>query len=51
MGGIPAQVRIEKRTMPREVKIHLILLPMATKKDLLDAFDERLKAWQLASRP
>lgn len=43
--------RFEKRTMPREVKIQLILLPMATKKDLLDAFDERLKAWQLASLP
>ncbi|TQJ35757.1 HamA C-terminal domain-containing protein [Arthrobacter sp. SLBN-122] len=45
------QRRFGKRTMPREVKIHLILLPMATKKDLLDAFDERLKAWQLASMP
>lgn len=43
--------RFERRTMPREIKVHLILLPMATKKDLLEAFDERLKAWQLASRP
>lgn len=43
--------RFERRTFPREVRVHLILLPMSTKKDLLDAFDERLKAWQLASRP
>ena len=29
-----------------QVKVHLFLLPMSTKKALLAALDERLKAWQ-----
>lgn len=38
-------------TLPRTVQIHLILLPMATKKALIDRFDERLKSWQVATKP
>jgi hypothetical protein len=43
--------RLGKKCLPREVRICLILLPMATKDRLVGAFDERLKAWQTASRP
>lgn len=32
--------------LPREVRVHLILLPMSSKADLIEAFDGRLKAWQ-----
>ena len=32
--------------LPDELKIHLILLPLQSKKELIDAFHERLKAWQ-----
>ncbi|MEW1820882.1 DUF1837 domain-containing protein [Arthrobacter sp. NPDC080031] len=43
--------RVGKKSLPREVRICLLLLPMATKERLVGAFDERLKAWQTASRP
>lgn len=36
------------KPLPREVRVQLILLPMNTKSDLLDAFDRRLKSWQAA---
>lgn len=32
--------------LPREVRVELILMPMASKIDLINAFDGRLKAWQ-----
>jgi hypothetical protein len=41
--------RISDAALPREVRVHLILLPMATKKKLLDSFDGRLKGWQTAT--
>ncbi|CAN7547076.1 DUF1837 domain-containing protein [Pseudarthrobacter oxydans] len=41
--------RLNNVDLPREVRVHLILLPMATKKKLIDTFDERLKAWQALS--
>ncbi|POH74672.1 HamA C-terminal domain-containing protein [Arthrobacter glacialis] len=44
------KIKLEGQTLPREVRICLILLPMATKRELVSAFDERLKAWQLASK-
>lgn len=41
--------KLDGITLPRTVRVHLILLPMATKKHLIDSFDERLKAWQVAT--
>lgn len=41
--------RLSKVTMPREVRIHLILMPTATKSKLVESFDRRLKGWQLAT--
>jgi hypothetical protein len=38
--------RLGNLELPREVRVHLILLPMATKKKLIDTFDGRLKRWQ-----
>lgn len=40
------QRRLNNLELPREVRVHLILLPMATKKKLIDTFDGRLKRWQ-----
>jgi hypothetical protein len=42
--------RLSEITLPRTVQIHLILLPMATKRALIDEFDERLKGWQVATK-
>ncbi|AMO08298.1 hypothetical protein MyAD_12115 [Mycolicibacterium neoaurum] len=42
--------KLGNATLPRSVVVHLILLPMATKKALIDDFDERLKGWQAATR-
>lgn len=42
--------RFQGKTLPREVKVQLILLPMHTKADLISSFDERLKSWQAATR-
>jgi Cap4 SAVED domain len=42
--------KLEGVSLPREVQIHLILLPMATKRALIDQFDERLKSWQVATQ-
>jgi hypothetical protein len=38
--------RLERRDLPRQVRIHLILMPMNTKQKLLEEFDRRLKLWQ-----
>jgi hypothetical protein len=38
--------RIESKNLPKEVRVHLILLPMDTKSKLLAEFDRRLKLWQ-----
>ncbi|WP_273652245.1 HamA C-terminal domain-containing protein [Cellulomonas fimi] len=43
--------RYSSWTLPRTVRAHLFLLPMATKQTLVDAFDGRLKAWQTATKP
>ncbi|MEV8254680.1 DUF1837 domain-containing protein [Rhodoglobus sp. NPDC076762] len=37
--------------LPQEVRVQLILLPMASKDDLITAFDGRLKAWQKTLKP
>lgn len=42
--------RLGKVNLPRKVRVHLILLPMATKEHLVDEFDERLKAWQVITK-
>lgn len=36
------------KDLPQELTIHLFLFPMKDKKELTDAFNERLKAWQTA---
>jgi hypothetical protein len=36
----------KKKGIPKDVTIHLFLLPLAEKKKLVEAFDERLKTWQ-----
>lgn len=38
--------RLDRRDLPRQVRIHLILMPMNTKQKLLEEFDRRLKLWQ-----
>lgn len=43
--------KLTAKQLPREVRVQLILLPMNTKTDLLDAFDGRLKSWQAAFQP
>lgn len=43
--------RLGRANLPRTIRVHLILLPMATKRDLMDRFDERLKAWQVVTNP
>ncbi|KHO19501.1 hypothetical protein QQ25_18630 [Mycolicibacterium setense] len=43
--------RMGRIELPRTIRVHLILLPMATKRDLLARFDERLKAWQAVTKP
>lgn len=43
--------KLTAKQLPREVRVQLILLPMNTKTDLLDAFDGRLKSWQAAFKP
>jgi len=34
------------KDLPKEVEIHLFLLPLNTKKKLLECLDEKLKSWQ-----
>lgn len=43
--------RFSNQKFPREVRVQLILLPTATKKDLLDSFDGRLKSFQDSTKP
>ena len=43
------RTKLNNRTLPREIRVQLILLPMATKSKLISAFDGRLKAWQAMS--
>lgn len=40
------QKRIEDRNLPASIRVHLILMPLATKEILQAEFDRRLKAWQ-----
>jgi hypothetical protein len=35
-----------KNLLPKDVTVHLFLLPLAEKKKLLAAFDQKLKSWQ-----
>ncbi len=34
------------RELPRNLKVHLFLIPLATKKALIEAFDKKLQQWQ-----
>jgi hypothetical protein len=34
------------KALPKMVTIHLLLLPLKSKQELITAFDERLKSWQ-----
>lgn len=45
------RTRFNRKNLPRTIRVHLILLPMATKQELMDKFDERLKAWQAVTKP
>lgn len=40
------QKRIADRNLPASIRVHLILMPLATKEILQAEFDGRLKAWQ-----
>jgi hypothetical protein len=40
------QKRIADRNLPPSIRVHLILMPLATKEKLQSEFDRRLKAWQ-----
>lgn len=40
------KLTLAKTELPRKVRVELILMPMASKRELIDAFDRRLKSWQ-----
>jgi uncharacterized protein DUF1837 len=40
-----------RKGLPEHLKVHLFLIPLATKKRLVSALDKRLKAWQQLINP